>query len=273
MTVIAMTREMATRGKDVASGLAERLGLTIVHHELVEQVIAERAGMPESEVHRFLEGEASLLERWRVDRKRLSRYTAREILELAARGNVLIRGWGATYLLRAVPHVICVRICAPMAFREQVLMQRLNTTDRAAARREILRNDEAHNGTMQKFFRIDWTDPSLYSIVLNTARIPVSDCVEHIVGLAGSEAFAETDEGRGILLDTVILARVREALERRFGSTLGGIDAAVSDGKVTLVGGMSDERIIVEAVRLVHSVEGVRGVESQIRVIAFQRTT
>jgi Cytidylate kinase-like family len=72
----AMTREMATLGKDVAAGLAERLGLTVVHHELVKQGIAERAGMRESEVHRFLEGESSLLARWKIDRKRLSRYTA-----------------------------------------------------------------------------------------------------------------------------------------------------------------------------------------------------
>jgi hypothetical protein len=117
MAIIAMTREMATLGQDVAAGLGERLGLDIVHHELVAQDIAERAGMRESEVQRFLGGEASLLERWRVDRARVSRYTAEEILELAVKGNVLIRGWGATYLLRNVPHVLCVRICAPMADR------------------------------------------------------------------------------------------------------------------------------------------------------------
>ena len=125
MAVIAMTREMATRGSEIAAGLADRLGLSIVHHEIVEHDIAERTGMPESEVHRFLEGETSLLERWTLDRKRMSRYTAQEILELAAKGNVLIRGWGATYLLKSVPHVICVRICAPMPFREKVLIERL----------------------------------------------------------------------------------------------------------------------------------------------------
>src|SRR5919197_958082 len=136
MAVIAMTREMATRGKDVAAGLAQRLSLTVVHHEVVEHDIAERCGMRESEVHRFLEGEASLLERWKIDRKRVSRYTAQEILELAVKGGVL--------------------------------MQRLGVNDRALARREIERNDAAHNGTMQKMFGIDWTDASHYAIVLNT---------------------------------------------------------------------------------------------------------
>ena len=194
MAIIAMTREMATLGRDVAAGLAERLGLDIVHHELVAQDIAERAGMRESEVQRFLGGEASLLDRWRVDSARVSRYTAEEILELAVKGNVLIRGWGATYLLRNVPHVVCVRICAPMADRERVLMQRLGIHDPATARREIERNDAAHNGTMQRLFGIDWTDPALYALVLNTARIQVADCVEHIVKVAESPTFQETAE-------------------------------------------------------------------------------
>jgi cytidylate kinase len=273
MAVIAMTREMATLGKDVASGLAERLGLTVVHHELVEQGIAERAGMLESEVHRFLERDVPLLERWKIDRKRLSRYTAREIFELAARGNVLVRGWGAAYLLHTIPHVVCVRICAPMTFREQVLMQRLGIEDRQAARQEILRNDAAHNGTMQKFFGIDWADPALYSIVLNTARVPVPDCVEHIAQLAQSRSFQETPESRTLLQDAVLAARVREVLEERFGSNLGGIDPIVVGGKVTLTGGFSDERVIVDVVRSIHKVEGVKGVESQIKVIGFHTSS
>jgi hypothetical protein len=40
-----MTREMATRGKDVAAALARRLSLTIVHHEAVEHDIAEKPGL------------------------------------------------------------------------------------------------------------------------------------------------------------------------------------------------------------------------------------
>jgi hypothetical protein len=128
MALITMTREIATLGKDVAAGLAERLGLEVVHHELVEHGIAERAGLRESAVHHFLEGEASLMERWRIDRKKLSRYTAQEILELAVRGNVLIRGWGATYLLRSVPHA-GLGICAAHAVDKRAIPSR--NADRA----------------------------------------------------------------------------------------------------------------------------------------------
>lgn len=94
MAVIAMAREMGTLGGEVSLALAERLGLDIIHHEIVEHDIAGSTGLPESQVHRLLAGEASMWERWRIDEKRMSRYTAKEILELAAKGNVIIRGWG-----------------------------------------------------------------------------------------------------------------------------------------------------------------------------------
>jgi cytidylate kinase len=271
MAVIAMTREMATLGRDVAAGLAERLGLQIVHHELVEHDIAKQSGMRESQVHRFLEGEATMMERWRIDGARMARYTAREIIELAVKGNVLIRGWGATYLLRSVPHVVCARICAPMPFRTRMLMKRLGIADPPAARREIERNDAAHNGVMQRLFGIDWTDASHYAITLNTQRVPVATCVEQIAMLSESEPFHETQQSRAILMDQLIETRVRTALDERFDGNMRaiGIDVQVRDGRVTLSGAISDERLIAEIVRRVHAVEGVTHVESNIQYLNF----
>jgi len=271
MAVIAMTREMATRGSEVAAGLAERLNLDVIHHEMVEHDIAERAGMSESEVHRFLEGEASLLERWKLDRNRMSRYTALEILELTAKGNVLIRGWGATYLLKSIPHVVCVRICAPMPYREAVLMQRIGISKPDNARREINRNDAAHNGTMQKLFGINWEDPAHYAIVLNTDRVPVADCVDLIARVTASPAFAETPQSRAALTDRLVGARARAALERAYGTGTQyfGFEVDVADGKVILSGAATDAQLIAEAVRLLQGVEGVRSVESRVEHVAF----
>ena len=112
MVAIAMTREMGTLGKDVAQGIADSLGLNVIHSELVEHDLATRLGVKESAVHRYLEGGASVLERWKIDKEKLSRYTAEELLEFARAGNVIIRGWGAVAVLRAVPHVLRVRVCA-----------------------------------------------------------------------------------------------------------------------------------------------------------------
>jgi cytidylate kinase len=274
MPVIAMTREMGTLGRDVAAGLASRLDLRVIHHELVEQEIAGRAGLRESEVHRFLEGEASLIEQWRMDRKRLSHFTAQEILELAARDNVLIRGWGATYLLRDVPHVACIRICAPMPFRERVMMERLGTGDRAAARREIERSDAAHNGTMQRLFGVDWRDATLYALTLNTERVGVDGCVDQIIRLLESPSFQPTDQTRALVTDRLVKARVESALRERFHAGLEavGIEIAVAEGVVTLSGAVSDEKVIADMVRRASAVDGVRRVSSQIAYLSFARS-
>ena len=69
MTVIAMPREMATLGKDVALGVAKELGLQVVHRELVERDIAERMDVNRSTVHQFLEGTPRLWDRWKLDPK------------------------------------------------------------------------------------------------------------------------------------------------------------------------------------------------------------
>lgn len=106
MPVIAMTREMGSGGREVAQRVAAKLGLSVVLHHLVEHDIAEHLHVRESAVHHLLEGGATLLDHLRVGSKRLAHYKAEEVLDLANRGNVLIRGWGSCVVLREVPHVV-----------------------------------------------------------------------------------------------------------------------------------------------------------------------
>lgn len=266
MTVIAMTREMGTLGKDVAHGIAVELGLGLVHHELVRKEIAGRMEIEPSDVHRFLEGSPSLWDRWKIDEQRLSRYTREEILELADRDNVLIRGWGAPYLLKDVPHVIRVRVCAPMAFRVREMMGRLNIQDPDAAQREIERNDAAHTRAMRSFFEADWAHPLNYHMVLNTGHLPVTACIDQIRLLTQNPAFERTPESRQILTDRLIETRIGDALDAHVAPGLSGrtVDVSVTSGHVTLTGtsyGSSDLQAIEDVVR---QVKGVTGVDSQI---------
>src|SRR6185436_18078950 len=142
MTVIAMTQEMATLGKDVALGVCEALGLQQVRHE-VGDVVAGRMQVKKSLIRRIREGKASKIERWAADEKTISIFTAEEVYDLAVKGGVLIRGWGATLWLRDVAHVPCIRVCAPMELRVKRLMERLEIDDEGLARHEIEVDDAA----------------------------------------------------------------------------------------------------------------------------------
>jgi cytidylate kinase len=269
MAVIAMTREMGTLGKDVVQGLAEGLGLAVVHHEMVEHDLAQRLGLQDSAVHRYLEGDATLFERWKIDKQKLSRYTAVDILELVANGNIIVRGWGATALLRDVPHVLRVRICAPMDFREQVMMQRLNLTDASLAKREIERSDAAHARIVHGFFGLDWRSPSLYHIVLNTAAVPVPTCVAILKQLGNDPAFQETAETRSGLSDRLLEWRIRSVLIGRELNDFGGasVDVHASSGAVVLSGSCYATELKNHVVNVVHDMPGVNTVDDRIVVI------
>ena len=267
MVAIAMTREMGTLGKDVAQGLAESLGLKVIHSELVEHDLATRLGVEDSAVHRYLEGNASLLERWKIDKSKLSQYTAEEIIEIARGGNVIIRGWGAVAVLRAIPHVMRVRVCAPMQFRERVIMQRLGLADAGEARSEIEQNDAAHTRVMRGVFGVDWENPQLYHVTLNTGSVPVETCVRVVRLLTDDPAFQESEASRAVLADKLIQTRAQAVLNALVTDKTinGGLDVAVAAGKVTLSGVIGPGGDLSSAVDRIGRIDSVRSVDNKVR--------
>jgi len=267
MAVIAMTQEMATLGKDVALGVCEALGLQQVRHE-VGDVVAGRMQVKKSLIRRIREGKASKIEKWSADEKTISIFTAEEVLELAVKGNVLIRGWGATLLLRSVTHIPCVQVCAPMELRVKRLLERLETDDEELARRELQVDDAARAARMGEYFNVDWGDPALYDLTLNTERIPVATCVDQVVALARSPAFQETPQSRAQLEDLALQARARAAM--RADQRTSGIDVVVAaeHGRLTLRGIVADDKERKRVEDVAAGVPGAKGVTNELRTMA-----
>jgi hypothetical protein len=82
---------MGSLGNRVAQEVSKRLGLRLVYQELVHSV-AGRMKVQPSAVGRFVEGESNFVERFFIDARRMGICTIEEVLDLAAGGNVLIRG-------------------------------------------------------------------------------------------------------------------------------------------------------------------------------------
>lgn len=269
MPVVAMTREMGSSGREIAQRVADKLGLTLILHELVEHDLAEHMHVRDSTVHHLLEGGATLRERWQIGTKRLARYTAAEILDLANRGNVLIRGWGACVVLRDVPHVTRVRVCTPTEVRERVVMERYALKDRTAARQEIERNDATHKRTLQIAYGVDREDPLLYDLVLNTDRVAIETCVKLVCDLAESPEFQETEASRALLNDKTLEAQIRIKLREYFPTGMGvtGVEAMVDRGKVVLTGTAIHSTLVADASKLVGEIAGVKTVVNRMVVV------
>ena len=266
MPVIAMNQEMGSQGKFVAEALAEELGLAIVRHEIIEHV-AEKMHVRKSTLQRFLEGKAGLLERWGTDEASLALFKVEEILELATKGNVIIRGWGATHVLRTIPHIPCVRVGAPFATRVKWLMTCLGTDDEEMVSEEIRHSDMAHRANMQHQFGATWGEPMQYDLTLNTERLSVATCVEQIKLLLKRPEFEETPESRAQLANLTLEYRVRAALRAHAKTADVKIVISADHDKLLLEGiaASVDERHAI--VDVVSHVTGVKAVDNKLKVM------
>jgi cytidylate kinase len=265
MPLIAMTREMGSLGKDVAAGIAERTQRKVVYHEIIEP-IANKMRLRKSHVERFLDGKSGLWERLTTDKTSLSIFTADETFRFLRDGSTgVIRGWGAVHLLKDVPHVIRVRICAPLETRVRRMMERLATDNREAVENEIEISEEAHSAITRRHFGVNWRDPEHYDLVLSTERLSVEECVDEIECMTKKRRFQETPESIRMVENMAVEWAARSSL-RRDGRTAGmSIQVSCDGGRVTLEGVVDTQREAAAAVEVVAASEGVRDVDNQLK--------
>lgn len=270
MPVIALTQEMGSLAKDVALRLAEAGQLEVMRNEVADTV-AGRMQVPASLIRRLREGKAGLVERLSTDKEQVALFSAEEVFAQAVRGNVVLRGWGATCLLRPVRHVVRVRITRPFEQRVAWLMDHLGTDDREAAESEVRRSDAAHAARMNAQFGVTWGDPLLYDMVLNTDRLSVDSCVEQILQLARRAEFQETADSRAALEGLALSARVRAALKANESTSDVDVQIDSRDGNVTLSGIVVSDKERNETERVAATVAGIGKVDNRLHLMKVTR--
>ncbi|MBI4189593.1 MAG: cytidylate kinase family protein [Betaproteobacteria bacterium] len=271
MPLIAMTREMGSLGKDVATAVSARLGKPVVHHEIIDQ-LASKMRLRKSHVIRFLDGKANMWERLTTDKTSLSIYTADETLALAESGNVaVIRGWGSAHLLRPIQHVICVRVCAPMKVRVRRMMERLHTDDEEFVTGEIKLSEEAHGAITRRHFGINWQEPEQYDLVLNTERVSIEECADEVMALVNDAEFQETAQSTQLLANLALEAHVRAVLRADPRTAKMQIAISADKGAITLAGIVDRDLEPLHASEVAAAVAGVKDVKNQLKVAMTSR--
>jgi len=265
MPLVAMTREMGSLGKDVAAGVAARGNRKVVYQEIIEP-LANKMRLRKSHVERFLEGKSGIWERLTTDRTSLSIFTADETFRFLRDGSTaVIRGWGAAHLLKDVPHVVRVRICAPLEIRVTRMMQRLATENRAAIESEIQLSEEAHSAITRRHFGVNWKDAEHYDLVLCTERLSVDECVEEVEAVMKRPRFQETPESIRMVEDLATEWSVRAALRRDPRTADVGITVKGDGGVARLLGVVDSADQAAAVAAVAGGVEGVRSVDNQLR--------
>lgn len=207
MAVITISRQYGSGGNEIA----ELIGKTTGYRIFDKQVIAEAAievGFTDRELIDYSENDfkvKSFLGRLfssqqHVAQVRTSRETGgkpvvdelslteehavalvRKAIEYAhERGNIVIVGRGGQVVLADRPDVLHVRIMAPaedrlLRVRSFPAMANQTFADsvevRRAAQDLMAAKDAASSGYLKQFYGVDWNDPALYHLMINTGKL------------------------------------------------------------------------------------------------------
>ena len=119
---------------------------------------------------------------------------------------------------------------------------------------------------MRQMFDVDWTDPLLYDLVINTETIGVTTAVEQVLGLVASAEIQPTRTSRQMLADRALAARVRAILKATPPTAQVDVDVQAVEGHVRLAGVVGSEAEHEGALGVVREVSGVTQVSSEVKV-------
>lgn len=268
MTVIAMGRELGSRGKRIADGVAAALGLPVIHYEVIDH-LSDRSRVRRSHVVRLLDAQDDPHSDLTPDHTLPAILSAYEILELASLPEgCLLRGWGACALMREVPSVLRVRVTAPKAERLAVLKSKFSTAEEGRLKAEIDLFDEAHRAIMRRHFGVEFDDDSLYHMSLDTSVTPVEECIERIIAASREERFSATDQSARRLASLMTEAHVKALLKLHPPTRQIAIEVAADQKVVHLRGTVASEELKARCELVAWRVPGIEGVHNALAVAA-----
>ncbi|MBI2866378.1 MAG: cytidylate kinase-like family protein [Chloroflexi bacterium] len=107
----------------------------------------------------------------------------------AETGNAVLLGRGGQMVLRDLPGVFHTLVVAPLAQRIPFIMQR-DGLDQASAERYVRQREADLVAFHRKFWKVEFTDPTIYDIVVNTASLSRANAAEIVAKAAQAKAGA-----------------------------------------------------------------------------------
>jgi len=183
MGIITISRQIGAGETAIAPAVAERLGWECIDQKLLDREV-EETGITMPDVVHYDEHAPGLVESWQHPHEAEKYFHAlqRIVREYAERGNVVIVGRGARFILKEAD-ALHVRLVADMSFRIRRVME-VRWVNEAPARDIIRQSDHDRAAFHRRCFKVDWEDPLHYHLVLNTSLLGVEGAVDTLVAAA-----------------------------------------------------------------------------------------
>jgi cytidylate kinase len=256
MSVITISRGSFSGGKMLAECLSQSLGYRCVDRE----VIVERAaahGVSQEELRDALQKPPTFLDRFQHRKYLYLVLIQAALAEEVSTGKAVYHGNAGHLLLKGGPHILRVRIIAPMEFRVKMAQDRLKFS-RAEALEHIARMDQDRRKWTQYLYGVDWGDPSNYDIVLNLEFMDITEACKTVSILARQRCFEFTPCCQAAMNDLALASRVRAELALAHPTSHLEFEVEAKDGTVVIRGAVSHLHEVADIRRIAEMIPGVK---------------
>jgi cytidylate kinase len=265
MSIVAVSQTLGSLGDEIGRELARTLRYQFADREIILEA-AERFGEGVPALQHATEEKPTLWERLAGTRDPYLAYVEAIVWEIAARNSVVIVGRGAPFSLASIRHALRVRITAPEGLRSKRVENQQGLTHEAAP--GVVRQSDRDRAARIKFlYDVDWDNPLLYDLVLNTERVTVTDAVRILQEALGGDRYQPSAESLGEVKDQSITARAKAALLAHPATRDLQLTPICKDGQLSISGRVEREDLRQIAEEVVGGIPGVTGVLNEIVVL------
>ncbi len=264
MKIICISRGSHGFGIQLAEKLAVQLGYPCIAREsLTDEATAQ--GIPVGRIETAIVKRQPLSEEMEVHVDRFKAHVTASLSERAVAGESYVyHGRTGHLVLPGVSHVFRVRAITPMEERIGLAMARMNIS-RDKAKEYIKQVEEDRRRWVRMLYNVDWEDPSLYDIVINTQHLSVQNASAGLIHMAQLPEYQPTPASRQVLEDLLLASRCRLAIGRdaRTASVKVAIKAEKGHVSVTYL-----PRQASQAASIPDVIEKIEGIRSLVCTVA-----
>lgn len=258
MPIITISRGSLSGDDQLANQLGARLGYKVISREVILDAVRDY-GIAECELLDGMEKPPSFWQRLTHKKARYLLAIQAALAEEIQEGNVVYHGHAGHLLLAGLPNVLKLKLIAPMDFRVRNAMS-ANKMSENEATDYIRAIDEKRRNWVRLLYNVEWSDPSLYDMVINLEWMTMGSAVEMISDLVSHKEYRNQAAGSQRLKDFALETRIRARLAFKSDLHYDSIGITVQRGRINLEGEYF-ERHQEDVIEFVKNVEGVKEVD------------
>ena len=264
MAIITISRQVGSLGTEIAKQLSRELNYVLLDKETLASSLGAY-GI--SDMDKYDEKKPGLAETFSSKNYMYIHFLQSSIYQFARKGNCIILGRGGQFLLRLLPGVMKVHVCAPDHIRLERIRQRFDC-DHESAQQIMEQSDSDRAAFHRFFFSADWNNPGMYDMIINTRMLSPTKGAELITdALPSFDTLEIQQQTRSMLADFCLGQDVITHIYEKGKIPVAYLKANAQQGVVTLEGGVMNRPEIDICEHAAMEVPGVQKVINRVNAL------